>query len=177
MSACLLTGRPGVGKTSLLREAIGNAGESAGGFYTQEMRNHGVRQGFELVTLDGDKAVLAHVDIRSPHRVGKYGVDIEALNRVGVPAIRRAIASSQVVIIDEIGKMEMLSVPFREAVWEALESGERVLGTIMLHSNPLADEIKRHPGVTVIPVTRENHTEVMARLLEWLKKMEKPRDG
>jgi nucleoside-triphosphatase len=166
-----------VGKTSLLREVIEHAGESAGGFYTREVRIHEVREGFELVTLDGKSIILAHINIRSSHRVGRYGVDIEALNRVGVPAIHMAIATSQVVVIDEIGKMEMLSIPFRETVWEALESGKKVLGTIMLQPYPPADEIKRHPGVTTILMTRENHREVTARLLEWLKKMEKPLDG
>jgi nucleoside-triphosphatase len=167
--AYLLTGRPGVGKTTLLREAIAAIEGKAGGFYTREMRSAGVRTGFELVTLDGTRIVLAGTNIRSPYQVSKYGVDINALNAVGVPAIQRAMQECQVVVIDEIGKMELFSIPFRKAVWEALKSGKKVIGTIMLQSHPLADEVKRHPGVTLISVTRENHREVLTRLKEWLR--------
>jgi len=87
----LLTGRPGTGKTRLIKEAIAGVGNKAGGFYTEEIRSSGgVRLGFRLVTLDGQSAILAHVNIQSRYRVGKYGVDIESLDRVGIPALQRA---------------------------------------------------------------------------------------
>lgn len=62
----------------------------AGGFYTEEIRIRGVRHGFRLVTLDGQDAVLVHINIHGAHRISKYGVDIEVLGRVGVSALRRA---------------------------------------------------------------------------------------
>jgi nucleoside-triphosphatase len=68
----LLTGKPGTGKTSLIKQAIAGMQGKAGGFYTEEIRSGGVRQGFRLVTLDVEEAILAHLDIRSQHRVGKY---------------------------------------------------------------------------------------------------------
>jgi len=74
----LLTGRPGTGKTSLIKEAASAAGGKAGGFYTEEIRSGGSRQGFRLITLDGDEAVLAHINIPSPHRVSRYGVDVSS---------------------------------------------------------------------------------------------------
>ncbi len=85
--ALLLTGAPGTGKTTIIREAISASKAKAGGFYTQEIRQGGVRLGFEIITLDGHRAILAHADFRGPQRVGKYGVDVAALDRVAVPAI------------------------------------------------------------------------------------------
>ena len=124
----LLTGRPGTGKTSLVKQVAARMKGKAGGFYTEEIRTRGVRQGFRLVTLDGEEAVLAHVNVRSPHRVGKYGVDIDGLDRVGVPALYKAARQCDLVVVDEIGKMELFSAEFREAVSQAIDSRKRVLG-------------------------------------------------
>jgi len=141
----------------------------AGGFYTEEIRSQGVREGFRLVTLDGETAILAHVKIHSPHRVGKYGVDIEALDGVGVPALQRAAQQCTLVVVDEIGKMELFSPRFREAVSQVVASGKKVLGTIMLNPNPFADAIKRQPNVNLLTVTRENYETVLAELLRWVE--------
>jgi len=166
--ALLLTGQPGTGKTALIKEALARTRVKGGGFYTEEIRTGGIRQGFWIVTLDGQEAILAHVDISSPYQVSKYRVDIDSLNRVGVSALRQALKESDLVIIDEIGKMELLSPQFKEAVTQALDSGNRVLGTIMLNPHPFADEIKRHPEVEVLLVTRDNRTEVMKKVLDWI---------
>lgn len=165
----MLTGRPGTGKTSLIRQTVAGMKGKAGGFYTEEMRSGGIRRGFRLITLDGQEAVLAHVDIHSRCRVSKYGVDVEALDRVGVPAIREAAAECDLVIIDEIGKMELFSPGFREVVLRVIDSGKRVLGTIMLNPNPWADAIKRRPQVNLVTVTRANHREVLEELAGWLE--------
>ena len=140
----------------------------AGGFYTEEIRTQGVRQGFRLVTLDGQDAILAHINIHSPYRVSKYGVDIDSLDKVGVSALHRAVRECDLVVVDEIGKMELFSASFREAVLHLIDSGKRVLGTIMLTPNPWADTIKRKPQVNLVEVTRANHKEVLEELLRWL---------
>lgn len=168
-AAYLLTGSPGVGKTTLIREVLEKTNKKAGGFYTQEVRSGGTRQGFKIVTLDGREAILAHTNIPSPHRVGKYGVDINNLENTAVAALEKAIADSELIVIDEVGKMELFSPRFREAVLRAMDSGKKVLGTIMLKPHPFADEIKRHPAVTVLHLTRDNRNEVAARILNWLK--------
>jgi nucleoside-triphosphatase len=164
--ALLLTGPPVSGKTALIKEALARTKVKGGGFYTEEIRTGGIRQGFRIVTLDGQEATLAHVDISSPYRVSKYKVDTGALDRVGVSALRRAVKEGDVVVIDEIGKMELLSPQFKEAVTQAMNSGQRVLGTIMLNHHPFADEIKRHPEAEVLLVTRDNHAEVMKKILD-----------
>jgi len=166
---CLLTGRPGTGKTSLIRQVLAGSKVKAGGFYTEEIRSEGIRQGFRLVTLDGQTAILAHVDIRSPHRVSKYGVDIASLEWVGVSALLRATKESSLIVVDEIGKMELFSDNFRKTVFQIINGSKRVLGTIMLNSNPWADEIKRHPRVSLITVTRDNHQQVLGELYHWLE--------
>ena len=167
--AWLLTGSPGVGKTSVIRQAVTRL--EAGGFYTEEIRESGERQGFKLVTLDGKSAMLARVDLKSTHRVGKYGVDIAGLESVGVAALRRAIQEEPVVVIDEIGKMELFSEAFRQAVLEALESGKKVLGTIMLKSHPWADEIKRRPEVNLVWLSRDNRQQVLIQTRSWLREL------
>jgi nucleoside-triphosphatase len=168
----LLTGRPGTGKTSLIKQVIAQMKGQAGGFYTEEIRTRGVREGFRLVTLDGEDAILAHVNIHSPYRVGKYGVDVDALERVGVPALHQAAQQRDLIIIDEIGKMELFSAEFREAVSRMIDSERRILGTIMLNPNPWADAIKRQPQVNLITVSRDNCNRVLEELLHWLKATE-----
>jgi nucleoside-triphosphatase THEP1 len=165
----LLTGRPGTGKTSLIKQVAAQMKGRAGGFYTEEIRTRGTREGFRLVTLDGEEVILAHVNIHSQYRVGKYGVDIDGLERIGVPALHKAARYCDLVVIDEIGKMELFSANFREAVARVIDSGKRVLGTIMLNSNPWADAIKRQPQVNLLTVSRDNYHQVLEGLLNWLK--------
>lgn len=165
----LLTGRPGTGKTSLIKQAVAEVSSTAGGFYTEEMRSQGIRKGFRLITLDGHSTTLAHVKIQSQYRVGKYGVDIDALDRVGVSALQRAAQQCELIVVDEIGKMELFSASFRETVLEIIDSGRWLLGTIMLSPNPWADAIKRRPQVDLVPVTGANYYQVLAGLRQWLK--------
>ncbi len=165
----LLTGKPGTGKTSLIKQAVAGMGSKAGGFYTEEIRSGGARLGFRLITLDGQSAILAHVNIHSPYRVSKYGVDIDNLERVGVSALHKAAEECDLVVIDEIGKMELFSANFREAVLQIIDSGKRVLGTIMLNPNPWADTIKLKPQVNLITVTRATYQQGLEGLLRWLK--------
>jgi nucleoside-triphosphatase len=165
----LLTGKPGTGKTGLIREAISQTRIRAGGFYTEEMRTGGVRQGFRIVTLDGREAILAHVNISSPYQVSKYKVDINSLDRVGVPAVRQALKECDLTIVDEIGKMELLSLQFREVVRQAMGSGKKVLGTIMLGPHPFADEVKSHPEVELLLVSRDNRSQALGEIIRWLE--------
>jgi nucleoside-triphosphatase len=168
-SVYLLTGKPATGKTTVIRQAIAGYKFKASGFYTEEIRSGGIRQGFRIVTLDGQDAILSHVDNPSRYRVSKYGVDIANLDNVGVAAIEQAIAESDLIVIDEIGKMELFSPRFREAALKAIDSGKKVLGTIMLNPHPFADDVRRHANVKVVELTRANHDRVLKEILDWLK--------
>lgn len=157
-----------MGKTTIVKEVAATVGDGAGGFYTEEIRRAGERVGFRIVILSGSEAILAHVDTKGPHRVGKYGVNIAAIESVAVPALREAIRQQRLVIIDEIGKMELFSAAFREAVSEALNSSCRILATIMLRPNPFADSVKGHPEASLLLVTKENRRQVVQEILCWL---------
>ena len=163
-----MTGQPGTGKTALIKEALARTKLKGGGFYTQEIRTRDIRQGFRIITLDGQEAILAHVGISSSYQVSKYQVDTDALDRVGVSAVRRAVQGFDLIVIDEIGKMELISPQFKEAVTQAINSGKKVLGTIMLNPHPFADEIKRLPEVETLLVTRDNRIDVIEKVMNWL---------
>ena len=154
--AVLLTGRPGVGKTTLIHRVAAHLPAPVGGFYTHELREDGTRVGFELVTLAGQRGVLAHVSWRRGPHVGRYGVDLRVMEELGVPALQQAAAAGGYVVVDEIGRMELLSAGFVSTMWELLRGPYRLLGTIMSRPHPVADQFKRLPGVWVIEVTAAN---------------------
>jgi nucleoside-triphosphatase len=136
----------------------------AGGFYTEEIRQRGQRVGFKIITLDGEEAVLAHVDFHTKQRVGKYGLDLHALESIGTKAICVAMQARQLLVIDEIGPMEIRSRVFCDVVNEALDSGEAILGTITARSFPFTNAIKRRPDVALIEVGPENREQLVSEL-------------
>jgi len=162
----LLTGRPGCGKTTLIKRVLDELLQRFGGFYTQEIRDHGARVGFKVVTLAGGEAVFAHVDFATPERVGKYGLDLPALEAVGVNAIRDAVRTQRPIVIDEIGPMEIRSLVFREAVNDALDSELPILATIFLRPLPCTEAIKARPDVELIEVRPNNRERLVSQLSE-----------
>jgi nucleoside-triphosphatase len=99
------------------------------GFYTEEIKEHGTRKGFSLISLSGQRSILSHVDFKGPRRVGKYKVDIEGFNRF-LEGIN--FDEADVVVVDEIGKMEAMSTSFRELITNLMASGKTVIATIAL---------------------------------------------
>jgi nucleoside-triphosphatase len=166
----LLTGRPGVGKTTIIKAVVQALGEQADGFYTEEIRERGRRQGFRLVGLRGERGILAHVKFkgRGRPRVGRYGVDVSTVDQIGATAIERAVSQGRTVIIDEIGKMELFSDAFKNAVLTALDGQSPVIATVMARPHPWVDALKARPDVTLWEVTLENRDEMAARFLDRL---------
>ena len=162
----LLTGRPGCGKTTLVKRVVKNLSQRAAGFYTEEIRDGGIRVGFRLVTLAGDEGVLAHIDFKTSERVGKYGLDLSALEAVGVNAIREAVRAQRPIAIDEIGPMEIRSLVFREAVNDALDSELPVLATIFSRPLPFTEGIKSRPDVVLIEISLNNRDRLVSQLSE-----------
>ncbi len=168
----LLVGRPGVGKTTIIQSVVAQLGRRAGGFYTEEVRERGRRTAFRLVTLDGPTGILASVSSSSRHRVGRYGVHLDDLEAVGVAALRRAVEEPHVgvVVIDEIGKMELFSLAFRDAVEAALSSPKLVLATVMAGRHPWVDAVKAQAGVELLEITLANRQTIPDRILRWLNR-------
>jgi len=163
----LLTGRPGCGKTTLIKRVVYELALSAGGFYTEEIRQRGERVGFKIITLQGKEAVLAHVDFKTSQRVGKYGLDLPALESIGIEAICIAMRARQLLVIDEIGPMEIRSRIFCDVVNEALNSPDTsgILATITARSFPFTNAIKKRHDITLIEVHPKNREQLVSDLL------------
>ena len=169
----LVTGSPGSGKTTLVRAVIDELQKNnvkGGGFYTKEMRIGNTRTGFSLVTLGGASATLAQVGIRSSHKVGKYGVDTGVLDGIGVEAIKSAMAGSDFIVIDEIGKMELLSPLFIKSVGEALDDRKVLLATIGKFKHPFADEVRQRTDVCLFEIDRGDQDRLRTKIINLILK-------
>jgi nucleoside-triphosphatase THEP1 len=170
----LITGRPGVGKTTLVQRVVDRLhGWTLAGFTSGELRDvRGGRVGFEIVTLDGRRGRLAHVDQPSgpqvAHtagpRVGRYRVDLPAFEALALPAISPP-PGADLVVIDEIGKMECFSRGFREQVLRLLDGAVPVLATIGLHGDAYMQGIKARPDVEVLAVTEATRDALVETLI------------
>lgn len=169
----LLTGKPGIGKTSVVKKIIPLLGVDAGGFYTEEIRELDRRMGFRVVTLDGEDGVLAHVEFNSNYKVGKYRVDLVSFEKVAIPALERAMEQKSVVVIDEIGKMELFSMKFRELISKILDSEKSLLCVIKENDDVFTEGIKKRKDVTIVTVNYENREGLPGVVLEMLKSVKK----
>lgn len=165
----LLTGKPGVGKTTVMKKIIPLLGVDAGGFFTEEIRVMGKRMGFRIVTLDGDDGILAHVDYHSDYRVGKYYVDLGSFERIAIPTLENAMKNKSIIVIDEIGKMELFSKKFRELVSSILDSEKPFISVIMEDGNVFTGGIKKRKDVTVLTVNYKNRDHLPEKILEMVK--------
>lgn len=139
--------------------------DKVSGFFTQEIRKARKRVGFAIKTMDGKTGVLAHTDIESLYRVSKYKVNTKDIETVLIPSI---ILDADLIVIDEIGKMELFSEKFKQKVVEALNTGN-VIATIMERPHPFTDAIKARKDVTVFTVTEENRDRLVDVLRKELK--------
>ncbi len=158
----LLTGVPGVGKTTLVRRVLEGIDARVGGFCTEEIRERGKRVGFSIRTFDGETGVLAHVNHKGPHRVGRYGVNIEDLETIAAESVLSAVESDDLVVIDELGRMELYSALFQRVVMEALDSEKPVFGTIQVRRSSFLASVRSRDDVNVIEVTSGNRDALVA---------------
>lgn len=164
----LLTGIPGIGKTTVIRRVAERlAGQRLGGFYTEEMRVGGERRGFRLLGFDGSDRVLAHVDLRDGPRVSRYGVDVAALDAVA-DTLLAPHPGVAVYLVDEIGRMECLSPRFVEAVRRLLDTHAVVIATVAIKGGGFIAEVKGRSDVVVWEVTHSNRNAMPERILAWL---------
>ncbi|MER5207558.1 nucleoside-triphosphatase [Streptomyces sp. NPDC002825] len=168
----LLEGRPGAGKTTALRGlATLLPDRPATGFTTEEIRQSGVRVGFALETLAGRREVLAHVDFPGPPRVGKYGVDLRVMERLALPTLRRAAESSgRLLLIDELGRMELACTAFRDAVDALFTAEVDVVATVHRHHDPFTDALRRRADIEVVHLTAANRDAIPGELAARLQR-------
>ncbi|GBC99519.1 Nucleoside-triphosphatase THEP1 [bacterium HR17] len=154
----LLTGTPGIGKTTVVQRTLNLLPPAwrVIGFFTEEVREHGERVGFQIVTLDGQRAWLARKGMASPYQIGRYGVDTDAIARVIVPTLQRALQEADLIVVDEIAKMELCHPAFAEVVWACLDSPRPVLGAIQQSRLSFLDKVRQRSDVEIVTVTREN---------------------
>jgi nucleoside-triphosphatase len=166
----LLTGRPGVGKTTAVRRAAGVLGAArVRGFFTEEIREDGRRVGFRLRSFDGRTGVLAHVDTVSPARVGRYGVALDAFESFALRELELG-SGADLWIVDEIGKMECFSRRFVDAMRRLVDTAPApVLATVALRGGGFIEEVKRRPDVCVLEITVENREDMHSRIREWFE--------
>jgi nucleoside-triphosphatase len=178
----LLEGRPGIGKTTVARRLLAllqQAGVPVAGFTTGELRTGGRREGFMVQAASGAQEVLAHVGLPGPPRVGRYGVDLAAFERVALPALRAARTGGVVVVVvvvDELGRMELASAAFCEAIVELLGRDVAVVATVHLGHHRFTDALKRRPDIRVVRVTDETRDALPEQLMDDLVAAP-PREG
>ncbi|MCU0916357.1 MAG: NTPase [Planctomycetes bacterium] len=166
----LLTGPPGCGKTTAVTKIVHLLGrkDRMAGFYTEEIREAGRRVGFRWHRLDGRIGTLAHIDIKVPHRVGKYGVDLESFDRQAVTVLDPDTAGVELFVVDEIGRMECFSPRFVDAIHRLLQAKVSVLATVAQKGSGLIREVKDDPGVELVHLTREDRDELTRQIAQRL---------
>lgn len=169
----LITGLPGCGKTTLIKEILKEVKVKACGFYTQEIRENKKRVGFEIISLSGKKGILAHLNFESPYQVSKYKVNLSDLEEIGVKEILKGEKEGKVIVIDEIGKMELFSEKFRKAIEKIFSGKNLVLATITFKPNPFIDKIKKGKDINLFYLKRENFSQVKEKVKKIIEKWQR----
>ncbi len=167
----VLTGAPGVGKTTVLAKAVSDLrarGVSVGGMFSREVREGDSRVGFEVVDVANAKVGwLAHVNQQGGPQVGKYHVNLGDLEAVGVKAIAEATEKHDVVVVDEVGPMELFSEKFKQATREALESQKLVLAVVHQKAqDKMVTDVKGRADAEIFTVTVENRETLNDAIVE-----------
>ncbi len=169
-----ITGLPNAGKTQALIkviEMLEEGDQKVGGMITEPITKDNRRVGFYVMDwLTKEKDILAHVDFESKIIVGRYKVNLEALERVGVRAIENANDNCDIIIIDEVGRMEVESERFVEIVKKILEEDKPLILTLHKKSrNPLLQDIRRRDDVRILEVTPINRNLLPYKIIKLMK--------
>jgi nucleoside-triphosphatase len=167
----LLTAAPGTGKTTVMRRLAERLAHARiAGFYTAEIRARGERRGFRLVAYDGSETLIAHVDLPKTHRVGKYGVDVAAIDRAA-DATLTPRPGIELYLVDEIGKMECLSERFVVHMRRILDGRIPVVATVASRGTDFIAEVKRRGDCELWKLTRANREAMPEQLLVRLREV------
>ncbi len=166
----LITGPPRCGKSTMVEKLVSRIQKPATGFFTREIREKGRRVGFSIKTLDGKEGLLAHVKTKSRFRVGKYGVNVDGIDQIAVASMMPA-GPDEILVIDEVGKMECFSRLFRQTLVKTLDSENRVLGSIAQKGDQFIQKVKAREDVLLVQLTPQNRDapELFSQLLSCLQ--------
>ena len=169
-----ITGRPGVGKTTLIERVLADLSLSVGGVLGKEMLVCGHRVGFALTDLaTGREGVLAHVHQRIGPKVGRYTVNLETLETIAIPAIHAAIASRDLVVIDELAPMEFACPQFEPAVEAAWACDKAlIIATHATFDHPLVHRIRQESHLFRVKLS--NRDRLVHEILDVLQPTGKP---
>ncbi|MHA1417581.1 MAG: nucleoside-triphosphatase [Candidatus Heimdallarchaeaceae archaeon] len=170
MTNILVTGAPRSGKTTLISKIISKLNINVIGFITAEIRENNIRTGFTIETYSGTKKILASKkNIESKYRVGRYGIYLDNLNFI-ISELEKEIDKemSKLIVIDEIGKMELFSHSFKRFVMKALDQ-TKILGTIMLKDNDFTKKIKQRSDTKIFEINLLNRESVMNEIKELIR--------
>ncbi len=163
----LLTGVPGIGKTTIIRNVVERLkGLKCAGFYTEERRRQGQRIGFRIITLDGAEGTLASTGEKKGPKVGRYAVHVEEFETLVLPLFDSVATSADLYVIDEIGKMELLSEKFKTRLMDLLARPTNVLATVAKKGNSFIEAIKKRDDIELIELTRENRDRLPEELAQ-----------
>jgi nucleoside-triphosphatase len=162
----LITGLPGSGKTTFIRKLADDLRPyEPVGFFTQEIRERGIRKGFGMTSFGGLTGTLAQVDVGGPYRVGRYGVNVDGFE-LFLRSLPLLEPRTRIIIIDEIGKMECLSARFRATMTGLLDSATPVIATVAVRGSEYIGEVRRRPDIVLVELTVQNRDTLLPRVLE-----------
>jgi nucleoside-triphosphatase len=165
-----LTGPPSSGKTTVIKKVQAKLDRKATGFHTEEIKKHNKRVGFLMKTLDNKEGLLGHEDIKSRFHIRRYGISIENVETLAIPSIIPK-SEDEIIIIDEIGKMECFSEKFCDAATKALNAPNVVLGTIAVGGTDFIRKVKERKDIKIYEVTAQNRNELPKQLIEAIEKL------
>lgn len=162
-----MTGSPGVGKSTLVQKAAEATKVKVGGVLARDKRVKDRRVGFELLDLGSGRTGMLADETGNGPQLGKYRVRLDDLDQIGAKAIEDAL-KADLIVVDEVGPMELSSRRFIGAVEKAIASNKPML--VVLHEwsvHPLAKKIRK--SFRIITVTRDNRDAVKEELAKELK--------